>query len=53
MGTPFDFFGAESAVDYQGLTDAQRANRRRLAAAMRAHDFEPYAPEWWHYYLGR
>ena len=51
MGTPFDFFGAESAADYQGLTDAQRANRRLLAGAMQTHGFEPYAPEWWHYTL--
>ena len=51
MGTPFDFFGAESAVDYEGLSGAQRANRRLLADAMRAHGFEPYAAEWWHFTL--
>ena len=51
MGTPFDFFGAQSAVDYGGLTDAQRANRRVLADAMLAHGFAPYAEEWWHYTL--
>ena len=51
MGTPFDFFGAESAVDYADLTAAQRANRRLLADAMRAQGFEPYAEEWWHYTL--
>ena len=42
MGTPFDFFGPESAVDYEGLTGRQRANRRLLADAMQAHGFEPY-----------
>ena len=51
MGTPFDFFGAESAVDHPGLTDEQRANRRLLADAMQAHGFQPYAAEWWHYAL--
>ena len=51
MGTPFDFFGAESAVDYPGLTGGQRANRRLLADAMQAHGFQPYAEEWWHYTL--
>ena len=51
MGTPFDFFGPESAVDYDDLTDAQRANRRLLADAMLAHGFEPYPEEWWHYTL--
>ena len=38
-------------MDYAGLTDAQRANRLLLADAMRAHGFEPYAEEWWHYTL--
>ena len=47
MGTPFDFFGAESAVDYADLTATQRANRRLLADATRAQGFEPYAEEWW------
>ena len=51
MGTPFDFFGVESAVDYTGLTDAQGANRRFLAEAMHAHGFVPYMPEWWHFTL--
>ena len=51
MGTPFDFFGPESAVDYDDLTDAQRANRRLLADAMLAYGFEPYPEEWWHYTL--
>ena len=51
MGTPFDFFGPESAVDYDNLTDTQRANRRLLADPMQAHGFEPYPEEWWHYTL--
>ena len=51
MGTRFDFFGPESAVDSGKLTDAQRANRRLLADAMQAHGFELYAEEWWHYTL--
>ena len=51
MGTPFDFFGPESAVDYEGLTGRQRANRRLLADAMQAHGFEPYPAEWWHFTL--
>ena len=51
MGTPFDFFGPESAVAHDDLTDAQRANRRLLADAMRKHGFEPYPEEWWHYTL--
>ena len=51
MGTPFYFFVAESAVDYDNLTDEQRANRRLLADAMQARGFEPYPEEWWHYTL--
>ena len=51
MGTPFDFFGPESAVAYDNLTATQRANRRLLADAMQAHGFEPYPEEWWHYTL--
>ena len=51
MGTPFDFFGPESAVAHDGLTEAQHANRRLLADAMQKHGFEPYPEEWWHYTL--
>ena len=51
MGTPFDFFGVESAGDYPGMTDEQRANRRLLADAMQAHGFAPYPAEWWHFTL--
>ena len=51
MGTPFDFFGPESAADHAGLTAGQRANRRLLADAMRAHGFETYPAEWWHFTL--
>ncbi len=52
MGTPFDYFGPESAGDYPHLTELQRANRRLLAGVMQAHGFVPYAAEWWHYTLG-
>lgn len=51
MGTPFDFFGPESAVAWAGLTAGQRANRRLLADAMQAGGFEPYPAEWWHFTL--
>ena len=51
MGGTFDFFGPRSRVDFDGLTDAQRANRMLLREAMVAHGFEPLAGEWWHFTL--
>ena len=51
MGTPFDFFGEESAAAYPGITDQQRQHRLLLQSAMKAHGFVPYEAEWWHFTL--
>ncbi len=51
MGSPFDFFGEESAVDYPNITPEQRRNRGLLQKTMRAHGFKPYPQEWWHFTL--
>lgn len=49
MGTRFDCFDAKANTDAPGLTEAQRRNRTRLVGAMRAHGFENYPKEFWHY----
>jgi len=46
MGTPFDFFGAESWPDYTDLTGEQRSNRLLLKLVMERHGFEPFDKEW-------
>jgi len=51
MGSPFDFFGDESATDYAALAPAQRAHRLLLRTVMQRHGFRPYAKEWWHFTL--
>lgn len=51
MGTPFDFFGLESAVNYQELSLEQKTNRAILQEAMQKHGFRNYPQEWWHFTL--
>jgi D-alanyl-D-alanine dipeptidase len=51
MGTPFDFFDPSANTEAPGITDAQRANRKRLVEAMRAAGFRNYPMEWWHFTL--
>ncbi|GEP01640.1 M15 family metallopeptidase [Methylobacterium haplocladii] len=53
MGTPFDWFGPESAPGWRSLTSAQSGARGVLRAAMIRAGFKPYAAEWWHFTLGR
>ncbi len=50
LGTTFDCFSALSATDAAVSAEA-RANRQRLAQAMQAEGFRPYAAEWWHFRL--
>lgn len=50
LGTTFDCFSALSATDAAVSAEA-RANRLRLAQAMQAEGFRPYAAEWWHFRL--
>ncbi|XCF05576.1 M15 family metallopeptidase [Tamlana crocina] len=51
MGSPFDFFGKESWVAYEGLTENQKANRQLLQKVMLKHGFRNYPKEWWHFTL--
>jgi D-alanyl-D-alanine dipeptidase len=51
MGTSFDCFDAKANTVTQGLTAEERNNRVALVDAMRAHRFQNYAKEWWHYTL--
>ncbi|AUP78244.1 M15 family metallopeptidase [Flavivirga eckloniae] len=51
MGSPYDFFGHESWVDYANITDKQKANRQLLQTVMLKHGFRNYSKEWWHFTL--
>jgi D-alanyl-D-alanine dipeptidase len=51
MGSPYDFFGEESWVDYDKITEQQKANRQRLQTIMIKHGFRNYPKEWWHFTL--
>ena len=51
MGSPYDFFGKESWVEYDGISDEQKANRNLLQKVMQKHNFRNYANEWWHFTL--
>lgn len=51
MGSPFDFFGEPSWVDYQDITELQKKNRQLLQQVMLKHGFRNYAKEWWHFTL--
>ncbi len=51
MGSPYDFFGEESWVDYDGISKAQKSNRQLLQVVMQKHNFRNYANEWWHFTL--
>jgi zinc D-Ala-D-Ala dipeptidase len=49
MGTSFDCFDVKANTAASGLTQEERANRATLLDVMRAHGFENYPKEWWHY----
>jgi D-alanyl-D-alanine dipeptidase len=51
MGTHFDFFGPQSWPSNRTVSAQAQANRRLLAAAMRARGLRPYDREWWHFTL--
>lgn len=51
MGTDYDFFGEESWIYHEGLTELQNKNRRLLQKVMLKHGFSNYAKEWWHFTL--
>ncbi|OZV67504.1 M15 family metallopeptidase [Winogradskyella aurantia] len=51
MGSPYDFFGMESWVDYKDITAVQKANRQLLQNVMAKYNFRNYPKEWWHFTL--
>ena len=51
MGSPYDFFGEVSWVNYQDITAQQKANRELLQTVMIKHGFRNYPKEWWHFTL--
>lgn len=51
MGSPYDYFGMESWVNYQELAISQRQNRKLLQDVMTKYGFRNYAKEWWHFTL--
>jgi|SRR5690554_159052 len=51
MGSPYDFFGEPSWVNYQNLTEEQKNNRQLLQDVMMKNGFRNYSKEWWHFTL--
>ncbi|MBR6107942.1 MAG: M15 family metallopeptidase [Oscillospiraceae bacterium] len=51
MGGTFDYFGARSHPDFNGISQEQYANRMLLRNAMTAHGFHGITTEWWHFTL--
>jgi zinc D-Ala-D-Ala dipeptidase len=51
MGSPYDFFGEESWVNHNDITDEQKNNRQLLQTVMLKHNFRNYPKEWWHFTL--
>jgi len=51
MGTPYDFFGEESWIDYNQINTKQQAHRQLLQKVMLKHGFRNYPKEWWHFTL--
>lgn len=53
MGSPYDFFGVESWVNFEGITKQQKANRHLLQDVMLKYGFRNYPKEWWHFTLNQ
>jgi D-alanyl-D-alanine dipeptidase len=51
MGTSFDCFDSKANLGAAGLSAPEEKNREILRAAMLAHGFKDYSPEWWHFTL--
>ncbi len=51
MGSPYDYFGKQSHINYTHLTKAQLSNRKLLKTVMLKNGFRSYPKEWWHYTL--
>ena len=49
MPSRYDEMSARAYPDFAGGTDAERAHRGQLRAAMEAEGFTVYEAEWWHF----
>lgn len=49
MGSPYDFFGEQSWVEYQDISEGQMQNRQLLQRVMLKNGFRNYPQEWWHF----
>ena len=50
MGTPFDYMSRAAWVDFQGLKEEEKENRKILHKTMVEHGFVELPTEWWHFY---
>ena len=53
FGTGFDCLDPASNTDSKAVSEAARANRRKLVEAMHAAGFKNYSAEWWHFTLAK
>ncbi|MDT0559279.1 M15 family metallopeptidase [Ichthyenterobacterium sp. W332] len=51
MGSAYDFFGEQSWVNYQNISETQKQNRQLLQRVMLKYGFRNYSKEWWHFTL--
>jgi D-alanyl-D-alanine dipeptidase len=51
MGSPYDFFGEQSWIEYQNISEKQKQNRQLLQNVMQKNGFRNYPQEWWHFTL--
>lgn len=51
MGSAYDFFGKESWVNHENLSEKQQYNRQLLQTFMLKFGFRNYSKEWWHFTL--
>lgn len=51
MGSPYDYFGEESWVNYSNISEIQKHNRQLLQTVMLENGFRNYPKEWWHFTL--
>ncbi len=49
MGSVFDWFGEESHISFQDITEEQHGNRTLLQETMISCGFVPLEEEWWHF----
>ena len=51
MGTVFDYFGVESHIFFDDISEKQKSNRLILYEIMSNNGFKNYSKEWWHFTL--